>query len=160
MQAGARIPRFGSGPSLWRPLAAPQLPLARAFAAHRLCSPSGWCNGRSWRSESIPGRLTRVHAFAKRSLPHSPGDADELAPGCTQTLIGGNSSLRSTHGMGCGVYPGTTAAPQSPVLASRGADAQTGSNADHVLGLALQLLWSRGCVGEVSNPTRTYDGGA
>ena len=72
MQACARIPGSGSGASFWRRLAAPQLPLVRAFAVHRLCSPSGWSNGRLGRSESTPGRLTRVHAFATRSLPNKP----------------------------------------------------------------------------------------
>jgi hypothetical protein len=45
-------------------------------------------------------------------------------------------------------------------LASGALDAQTGSNASHVLGPALQLLWSRACVVEVSNPIRTYYDGA
>ena len=55
---------------------------------------------------------------------------------------------------------GAPAAPQSPVVTSGALNAQTGSNADPILGLALQLLLSRGCVGEVSNPIRTYYGGA
>ena len=50
----------------------PQLPLARARAALDRCSPSGWCKDQSGCSESTPGRLTRVHAFAMRPLPPKP----------------------------------------------------------------------------------------
>ena len=50
----------------------PQLPLARARTAYGHYSPSGWCKGQSKCYESTPGRLTRVHAFAMRSLPHKP----------------------------------------------------------------------------------------
>ena len=50
-----------TGASFWSPLAVPQLPLARVFAAPDHCGPSGWCKGQSGRREGAQ-RRTRLGA--------------------------------------------------------------------------------------------------